>query len=87
MRFYHPLIALTFLLAACGGGESGSGYVKNEKGVEVNVKATGEKVRLQVFGDRIIRVTTLSKTRSHWLWWLRNANPNSASSRAATPSR
>ncbi|MBQ5513133.1 MAG: DUF4968 domain-containing protein, partial [Bacteroidales bacterium] len=57
MRFYHPLIALTFLLAACGGGESGSGYVKNEKGVEVNVKATGEKVRLQVFGDRIIRVS------------------------------
>ncbi|MBQ5575494.1 MAG: DUF4968 domain-containing protein, partial [Bacteroidales bacterium] len=55
MRFYHPLIALTFLLAACGGGESG--YVKNEKGVEVNVKATGEKVRLQVFGDRIIRVS------------------------------
>ncbi|MBR2201793.1 MAG: DUF4968 domain-containing protein [Bacteroidales bacterium] len=35
----------------------GSGYVKNEKGVEVNVKATGEKVRLQVFGDRIIRVS------------------------------
>ena len=56
MRYFYPAIALTFLLASCGGGGE-SGYVQTDKGVEVNVKATGEKVRLQVVGDRIIRVS------------------------------
>ena len=48
---------LAGLLAACGSGK----FEKTPQGVTVNIAAQKEndvrKVRLQVFGDKIIRVT------------------------------
>lgn len=50
-------VALVALLAACGSGK----YEKTSSGITVNVEAQKEndvrKVRLQVFGDKIIRVS------------------------------
>ena len=49
------LLAPALLLTACGGGDAP--VITTQNGVEVNVKSTGQKVRLQVIGDKIIRVS------------------------------
>ena len=49
------ILALTLLFTACE--ENNSSYITTTNGVEVNVKSTGQKVRLQVVGDKIIRVS------------------------------
>jgi len=50
------LLAPALLLASCGGGDSNL-VSTTSQGVEILVKSTGQKVRLQVYGDKIIRVS------------------------------
>jgi len=50
------LLAPALLLASCGGGDSNL-VSTTSQGVEILVKSTGQRVRLQVYGDKIIRVS------------------------------
>ena len=56
---YSYLLLSGLLLSACGGGQSP--FTQTDKGVEINVKnvqeTTPKKVRLEVFGNKIIRVS------------------------------
>ena len=55
---YSYLLLSGLLLTACGGS---SDFKQTDKGIEINVKNVSEtspkKVRLQVMGDKIIRVS------------------------------